>query len=412
MSAAVPRGTTERGSGTAGYGAGHAEDLTGQFNSEAGDPAVLGVSASNGPQVIQLLPAERSGTFETLTAPEELVELLAARPREMLLCQDLEYRTVQDVTGHMVSTTKLDLKFRVGEPTRTIQWAVSEVAQDYRLGNCKVRCEQWGRTMTVNAAIIAAVKAVSTGVQDGSVAGGGPPSEAACPNAAEAACPTPAETQFFTHEKTGLGQWDLTELKYFLSSSAQNRDLSSFETGFGFMGEKYGSVPEELRGTTLETWFIGKWFKSRENFFQAMKTVFAATGAHSAANEGLALAMLTMTPKEAKQAGKPPHKYHPYWGGQLVGLDAQRWNAIRVAVMDLAVGQQAAGCKAFAERLLGTDDAWLAEATSDSFWGLGMNEADAARVPPQNRQMVFGKNHHGVALMLERSRLRAARGDG
>ena len=95
-----------------------------------------------------------------------------------------------------------------------------------------------------------------------------------------------------------------------------------------------------------------------------------------------------------------------------MGLDVQRWNAIRVAVMDLAVGQQAAGCKAFAERLLGTDDAWLAEATSDSFWGLGMNEADAARVPPQNRQMVFGKNHHGVALMLERSRLRAARGDG
>ena len=31
MSAAVPGGTTGRGSGTAGYGAGHVEELTGQF---------------------------------------------------------------------------------------------------------------------------------------------------------------------------------------------------------------------------------------------------------------------------------------------------------------------------------------------------------------------------------------------
>ena len=119
-----------------------------------------------------------------------------------------------------------------------------------------------------------------------------------------------------------------------------------------------------------------------------------------------------MTPRQAKQAGKLPNKKNPSWGGQLVGLNALQWDALRVAVMDLAVRQQAAGCAAFAERLLSTGDAWLAEATSDAYWGIGMNEAEAARVPPQNRRMTFGTNHHGVALMLERSRLRAARGDG
>ena len=357
---------------------------------------------------MQLLPAERADG-QVIKRAEELVELLMVGPAEMVLGRDLEFRTVRDTIGHMLSETVLELKLGVGEPTRSIQWAVGELAQNTSLAGHKVRCLQWGKPMNVKEAITAAVRAIPTGGHVGNGPNGNTPGEAAHP---EATVARDGLQQATTHEKIESGQWSLTELTYFLSASTQNRDLSSFETKYGFLGGVGGEVPTELRGTTLETWFIGKWFRSRECFFQAMKAAAAATGTNKAANEALAASILTMTPRQAKQAGKLPNKKNPSWGGQLVGLNALQWDALRVAVMDLAVRQQAAGCAAFAERLLSTGDAWLAEATSDAYWGIGMNEAEAARVPPQNRRMAFGKNHHGVALMLERSRLRAARGDG
>ena len=132
----------------------------------------------------------------------------------------------------------------------------------------------------------------------------------------------------------------MTELTYFLSASTKNRDLSSFETKYGFLGGVGGEVPTELRGTTLETWFIGKWFRSRECFFQAMKAAAAATGTHKAANEALAASILTMTPRGAKQAGKLPNKKNPSWGGQLEG------RAKRAAVGCLANGGHGLGCEA------------------------------------------------------------------
>ena len=378
-------------------------------DSGADDKPPGGVGLEDGGQMgLDLLPAERADGM-VIKGAEELVELLMVGPAEMVLGRDLEYRTVRDTVIHMLRGTVLQLKLGVGEPTRSIQWAVGELAQNTSLADHKVRCLEWGRPMKVKEAITAAVRAVPTWAQVGHGGNGYRPGEAVRPEATEA---REGLQQAITREKIESEQWSLTKLTYFLSSSDKNSDLSSFETKYGFLGGAGGEVPTELHGTTLETWFIGKWFRSRENFFQAMKAAFAATGTHTAANEALAASMLIMTPRETKQAGKLPNKKNPSWGGQLVGLNALRWDALRAAVMDLAVRQQAAGCAAFAERLLLTSDAWLAEATSDTYWGIGMNEAEAARVPPQNRRMTFGKNHHGVALMLERSRLRAARGDG
>ena len=77
----------------------------------------------------------------------------------------------------------------------------------------------------------------------------------------------------------------------------------------------------------------------------------------------------------------------------------------------MAVGAllQAEGCPRFRERLLGTSGKGLVEAKPyDAWWGVGMSAAEADRVPVAARKMAWGRNEHGVALMLARAALERA----
>ena len=111
-----------------------------------------------------------------------------------------------------------------------------------------------------------------------------------------------------------------------------------------------------------------------------------------------------MTPREAKQAGGSVAR-----GGELRGLDADRWNSVSGVVMGILALMQARGNGDFREALECTGDAYLGEATIDSHWGIGLKYDRAMRVRPLERQRVWGTNLHGVALMFARRLVRQQR---
>ena len=89
------------GSSAAGQMGGPQERL----DSGADDTPPGGVGLQDGRQNgLQLLPAERADG-QVIKGAEELVELLMVGPAEMVLCRDLEFRTVRDTISHMLIRT-------------------------------------------------------------------------------------------------------------------------------------------------------------------------------------------------------------------------------------------------------------------------------------------------------------------
>ena len=190
------------------------------------------------------------------------------------------------------------------------------------------------------------------------------------------------------------------EVVCFYSTEGETR-LSSFCGNYPFWGTDI-----EL-GTTLgflEGHLSKKFFKTREHFFQFCKCIHvsAGEGVHSGAAAAMAIKLLRGTALEAKRATNK---------GSIKGLDVAAWNEVKGEVMAVAALQQARGCSVFGAFLDGTGDALLAETNSfDSWWGLSMGMAQAVQIPKEARTIAWGRNEHGVALMLAREARR--RGDG
>ena len=193
-------------------------------------------------------------------------------------------------------------------------------------------------------------------------------------------------------------------VRYFYSSNTDNADLSSFHESYSFWGKKL----EMGQGLDfLANALHGKFFRSREHFFQYAKCHFVGLPAALAeAAAGLADELLGMSPLAAKRATGAPDK-----GGRLKGLDVAEWEKVKGLVMAVGALMQAEGCKAFAKRLDETGEALLVEAKSfDSWWGVGMTVGNAMKTPKAARKMAWGRNEAGVSLMLARAT--RARGDG
>ena len=190
------------------------------------------------------------------------------------------------------------------------------------------------------------------------------------------------------------------EVMCFYSTEVETR-LFSFCGNYPFWGTDI-----EL-GTTLgflEGHLSKKFFKTREHFFQFCKCIHvsAGEGVHSGAAAAMAIKLLRGTALEAKRATNK---------GSVKGLDVAAWDEVKGEVMAVAALQQARGCSVFGAFLDGTGDALLAETNSfDSWWGLGMGMAQAVQTPKEARNIAWGRNEHGVALMLAREARR--RGDG
>ena len=205
------------------------------------------------------------------------------------------------------------------------------------------------------------------------------------------------------------------DVRYFYSFGTDNDDLSSMAAQYSFWGAEQlpawaaaaapSGVPSFLEGRLQE-----RHFTTREHFFQYAKTLFAAQGRFKEENEARAAGLLSKTAREAHNSTQKI--------GSLRGLDASAWDKESIAVMELGAATQAAGCRDFEERLLGTGDALLAEAKmfgkNVSAWGIGFSQSEAARMPAAARAQGWGRNEHGRLLMLVRAALRAARarGDG
>ena len=198
----------------------------------------------------------------------------------------------------------------------------------------------------------------------------------------------------------------------FYSYNTPNNDLSSMSTDYGFEARAEGfRQPSDdwLRGQ-----HVGRYFKSREHFFQFTKCMYATGGMHKTAALTLAEELMCMPAMDTKRATQAPGKRSRLGGeGGLRGLERAAWERDRVSVMLQATRQQAEGCPDFRARLQETGTTLLAEASEkDGFWGIGMKAEAAARTPQSERRRVFGKNKAGVVLMIIRAegRINAERG--
>ena len=195
------------------------------------------------------------------------------------------------------------------------------------------------------------------------------------------------------------------EVQYFYSFGTDNNDLSSMCLDYGFKGG-VGSVAPRWMGEQ----HVGKYFKSRENFFVFAKFIFGARGRYEEQNKRAAAETLKMTPKEAKAASGRPGSAGKGQGGRrggrLMGLDVGGWDNVKLVVMEMATEQQAMGNRRFRDRLVGTGKVVLAEAAiGDGEWGIGMSEEHGRAIPQGSRRDAFAGNGAGRGVMAARERV-------
>ena len=195
------------------------------------------------------------------------------------------------------------------------------------------------------------------------------------------------------------------EVQYFYSFGTDNNDLSSMCLDYGFKGG-VGSVAPRWMGEQ----HVGKYFKSRENFFVFAKFIFGARGRFEEQNKRAAAETLKMTPKEAKAASGRPGSVGKGQGGKrggrLMGLDVGGWDKVKLVVMEMATEQQAMGNRRFRDRLVGTGKVVLAEAAiGDGEWGIGMSEEHGRAIPQGSRRDAFAGNGAGRGVMAARERV-------
>ena len=90
-------------------------------------------------------------------------------------------------------------------------------------------------------------------------------------------------------------------------------------------------------------------------------------------------------------------------GRELRNFDTVGWDAEgRLRAMEVAALQQVISNGQFRARLLGTGDAWLAEAKSENFWGIGATLDKVQLMETGEWRAPRGQNWHGRILMAAR----------
>ena len=102
------------------------------------------------------------------------------------------------------------------------------------------------------------------------------------------------------------------------------------------------------------------------------------------------------------RATKSPSK-HKQLGSKVSGFDQARWDAVKEQYMLDACWAKFTQHDYFKERLLGTRDVLLAEASpTDLYWGIGLGRHDVKAFDPSKWR---GKNRLGHLLMRIRKAL-------
>ena len=153
------------------------------------------------------------------------------------------------------------------------------------------------------------------------------------------------------------------------------------------------------RATSPDIWpgwlrpLQGRLFSTREHFFVAAK--FMWNGA-SPESPGVQAVLQAATGFEALRLGKAG-------GRELRNFDTVGWDAEgRLRAMEVAALQQVITNGQFRARLLGTGDAWLAEAKSENFWGIGATLDKVQLMETGEWRALRGQNWHGRILMAAR----------
>ena len=124
-------------------------------------------------------------------------------------------------------------------------------------------------------------------------------------------------------------------------------------------------------------------FKNAEEAFQGVKAITFND------NESLAKILASKTPASAKSLGR-----------KVKGFNDAIWSARKLDLMREIVTCKFSQNGELKTMLIATGDAVLAEATRDTFWGIGVKKGAL-----EGQQEVWGKNHLGKILMEVRASL-------